>query len=85
MLGLRKLGDVPAGAVDTRDLKLGQCRLEPFPRWRLMLTPRWDIPMLGGGPDGHAAQPPVTCRASELERPQRNCPTLGPFLCLERC
>jgi hypothetical protein len=34
--------------------------------------------MLGGGPDGHT--PPVARRVSELERPQCNCPALGPFL-----
>jgi hypothetical protein len=31
------------------------------------IRPRWVIPMLGGGTDGHT---PVTRRASELERPQ---------------
>jgi hypothetical protein len=33
--------------------------------------------MLGEGPD--RPTPPVTCRVSELERPQCNCPALGPF------
>ena len=42
------------------------------------IYPHWVIPMLGGGPDGHT--PPVTRRVSELERPQCNCPVLGPFL-----
>src|SRR5258708_36015873 len=49
--------------LDTRDLKLGRCAWNLFPRAR-----HWDIPMLGGGPDGHT--PPVTRRVSELERPQ---------------
>jgi len=34
--------------------------------------------MLGGGTD--RPTPQVTCRASKLERPQRTCPALGPFL-----
>jgi hypothetical protein len=49
----------------------------PPPGWRIVL-PRAGIFQGWGGTDG--LTPQVTRRASELERPQRIAPALGPFL-----
>src|SRR6266849_102696 len=43
-----------------------------------LYSPALGFSNAGGGTDRFTPQ--VTCRASELERPQCNCPVLGPFL-----
>src|SRR5258706_8550326 len=52
-------------------------RLEFFPRGRLVFT-RTGLFQCWGRP--RWAHPPAPRRVSELERPQCNCPALGPFL-----
>ena len=64
--------------LDTQHSEITTLRLELFSARAAFIHPHWVIPMLGGGPDGH--NPPVTRRVSELERPQCNCPALGPLL-----
>jgi len=53
-------------------------RLELFRRGRLVFTRTGLFQCWGEAPMG--TTPPVTRRVSELERPQCNCPVLGPFL-----
>ena len=52
-------------------------RLEPFPRGRLVFTRIGIFQCWGEAPIG--PHPPVAYRVSKLERPQCNCPALGPF------
>ena len=66
-----------AGAVTLR-LRNWDTALGTFCARAASIHPHWVIPMLGGGPDGQ--HPPCPRRVSELERPQCNCPALGPVL-----
>jgi hypothetical protein len=54
-------------------------RLELFRPGGLYL-PALGYSNAGGRPRWAQPHPPVTRRVSELERPQCNCPVLGPFL-----
>src|ERR1700730_15118517 len=67
-----------AFCLDTRSGKLGHCA------WNLFRPGGLYFPALGysiaGGGGTDRPTPQVTCRASKLERPQRNCAALGPFL-----
>jgi hypothetical protein len=57
--------------------KIGHCLGNHF--WAAnCIAPRWNYSKAGEAPIG--PPPKSTCRASELERPQCNCPAPGPFL-----
>jgi hypothetical protein len=56
---------------------------EPLAAWNFFRAGGLYLPALGcsnAGGRPRWAHPPVTRRVSELERPQCNCPALGPFL-----
>jgi hypothetical protein len=60
---------------------------EPLAAWNFFRAGGLYLPALGysnAGGRPRWAHPPVTRRVSELERPQCNCPALGPFS-LWRC